>query len=109
MLNNNNMIEFQYVPQWVHALYGCCPKPKPPDPTAHIPINVYESLKTIEEYVITLQKLLNQNGHEIKEDGFLGPTTIDAIKKFQKDKGLEIDGKIGIETLKAINDNIYSL
>ncbi|MDD4956383.1 MAG: peptidoglycan-binding protein [Candidatus Omnitrophica bacterium] len=35
-------------------------------------------------------------------DGKLGPKSIEAIKAFQKNKGLKVDGKVGAETKKAL-------
>lgn len=36
-------------------------------------------------------------------DGIFGPRTRVALMAFQKEKGLKVDGKIGIETLRKLN------
>jgi hypothetical protein len=52
-----------------------------------------------------LEKLLSRLGYSVGLiDGIFTETTISAIKKFQKDEGLTVDGKIGSTTLKHILD-----
>lgn len=49
------------------------------------------------------QEKLNELGYDCgTPDGNLGPKTKAAVKKFQKDKGLDIDGSIGPKTKKAM-------
>ena len=54
------------------------------------------------EGVKQIQNILKKNGYDLGEpgvDGKFGPITKKAIKKFQKDRGLNlIDGIVGIET-----------
>ena len=54
------------------------------------------------EGVKEIQNILKKNGYDLGEpgvDGKFGHITKKAIKKFQKDKGLNlIDGIVGIET-----------
>lgn len=38
----------------------------------------------------------------VKQDGLCGKVTVDAIKKFQKKKGLVVDGKCGLATWSAL-------
>ncbi len=54
------------------------------------------------EGVEEIQKILDKEGYDLGEDGvdgIYGPITMRAVKKFQKDNGLNlIDGIVGIET-----------
>lgn len=45
-----------------------------------------------------LQELLNKQGYELKVDGKFGELTESAVKDFQKNKGLKIDGIVGNKT-----------
>ncbi len=50
-----------------------------------------------------IQKKLNDlNYGPLEVDGLNGKNTINAIKKFQKDKGLESDGIVGPNTLSKL-------
>ncbi len=50
-----------------------------------------------------IQSKLNELGYNCGEaDGSIGPKTKEAIKAFQKDKGLEVDGNAGPKTKKAL-------
>jgi hypothetical protein len=50
-------------------------------------------------YVRTMQILLNKyNNARISEDGAFGPATLKAVKNYQKDRGLEVDGICGART-----------
>ncbi len=48
--------------------------------------------------VLQLQKLLNQNGYSLKEDGIFGNNTLSAVKDYQSKNGLTIDGIVGNNT-----------
>jgi len=51
-----------------------------------------------------VQKALNDLGYDCgKADGVLGSNTKKAIKAFQKDNNLTVDGKIGKQVKKALN------
>lgn len=51
------------------------------------------------EYVKTLQRLLVQNGYDPKGiDGIFGPGCDAAVRKYQKDHGLVVDGYVGPKT-----------
>lgn len=50
-----------------------------------------------------IQNKLNELGYDCGEaDGSIGPKTKEAIKKFQKDNGLEVDGSAGPKTREAM-------
>jgi N-acetylmuramoyl-L-alanine amidase len=55
------------------------------------------------EDVRELQIALNKVGFNLEVDGYFGPTTDEAVKKFQTDKGLVVDGIVGQATLEALN------
>ena len=50
-----------------------------------------------------VQKLLNGYGYGLEEDGVQGPLTTDAIKKFQAENNLTVDGIVGEQTWNALN------
>ena len=45
-----------------------------------------------------LQKLLNQNGYTLDEDGIFGAKTQSAVKDYQQKNGLDVDGIVGNNT-----------
>lgn len=55
--------------------------------------------------IMDVQKALNVLGYndESNIDGIYGPKTADAVRKFQRDKDLEVDGDPGPITIRAIN------
>lgn len=48
--------------------------------------------------VSELQRLLNQNGYTLTEDGIFGQKTLAAVKDYQKKNGLTVDGIVGPNT-----------
>lgn len=52
--------------------------------------------------VVELQKALVKVGFQIAVDGIFGPATDQAIKQFQKDKGLIVDGIVGNQTRELL-------
>ncbi len=59
---------------------------------------------TSPKLVKKVQKTLNDLGYDCgKADGVFGKKTKTALKKFQKDNGLKVDGKIGKQVKKALN------
>lgn len=66
---------------------------------------VGDGLQTIGGNVTEVQKLLNQNGHALAEDGIWGPKTKEAVKTFQRSKGLSPDGIVGYHTWNALHGN----
>ena len=56
------------------------------------------------EQVTQLQELLNtQSGGQLQVDGRYGPRTEEAVRSFQEQNGLTVDGVVGPETLAALN------
>ncbi len=54
------------------------------------------------DYVLFVQKQLNKLGYNLKEDGYFGPSTSNALKQYQKSKGLKVDGYVGLDTITKI-------
>ena len=52
--------------------------------------------------VTELQKLLNQNGYKLDEDGIFGTSTQSAVKDYQKKNKLDVDGIVGTNTWGAL-------
>ncbi|KHF45274.1 peptidoglycan-binding protein [Saccharomonospora viridis] len=53
-----------------------------------------------------IQFLLNQRGHNLEVDGWLGPVSTAAVKSFQRSNGLVVDGQVGAATWPKL---IYEL
>lgn len=49
-------------------------------------------------YVEELQEMLNERGYTLKVDGIFGNKTLEAVKAFQADNGLLVDGVVGKNT-----------
>lgn len=67
--------------------------------------NNYMKLNDQGDNVKALQKMLISLGYDLgagKDDGIYGPATVSAVKQFQKDKRLAIDGLAGQATLDAL-------
>lgn len=58
----------------------------------------------VDDEVKELQTLLNEWGYKLKVDGIRGDSTDNAIKDFQKKKGLAVDGVVGPSTLGMLED-----
>jgi len=52
--------------------------------------------------VLELQKLLNNNGYNLAEDGSFGGKTLAAVLDYQKKNGLAVDGIVGTNTWGAL-------
>ncbi|MFC8363556.1 peptidoglycan-binding protein [Streptomyces griseorubiginosus] len=52
--------------------------------------------------VTELQSLLNHHGADLAVDGDFGPLTSSAVRDFQSEKGLSVDGKVGPNTKAAL-------
>jgi peptidoglycan hydrolase-like protein with peptidoglycan-binding domain len=57
---------------------------------------------TKEHPVMTLQHLLRARGHAVAVDGIFGPLTDKAVRDFQKEKKLSVDGIVGPKTWGAL-------
>ena len=53
--------------------------------------------------VLELQKILNQNGYKLTEDGIFGSKTDAAVRDYQKKNGLDVDGIVGTNTWGALS------
>ena len=54
------------------------------------------------DYVKWLQNRLKELGYKITVDGSFWKDTDKVVRQFQKDKGLEVDGKVGANTVKEL-------
>ena len=52
--------------------------------------------------VKTLQYLLRERGHTVDVDGIFGPETDAAVRAFQQQKNLSVDGDVGPKTWSAL-------
>ncbi|MEU1512870.1 peptidoglycan-binding protein [Streptomyces sp. NPDC005811] len=52
--------------------------------------------------VTELQSLLNHHGADLAVDGDFGPLTYSAVRDFQAEKGLSVDGQVGTNTKAAL-------
>ena len=78
---------------------------------ANLNIDRLLHLKDTGDDVKSVQEALSQLGYDIGKfgaDGILGSGTIAAIKAFQEAKGLSIDGIVGPDTVKALQDAVGS-
>ena len=58
--------------------------------------------------VKTLQYLLRARGHTVTVDGIFGPKTDAAVRGFQQQKGLAVDGIVGPVTWRALVSGMLS-
>jgi peptidoglycan hydrolase-like protein with peptidoglycan-binding domain len=54
--------------------------------------------------VRSLQQQLGRHGHDVAVDGRFGPATRAALERFQRDRGLVVDGVAGEKTFGALGD-----
>jgi hypothetical protein len=76
------------------------PAPAKPAPPINRPLLVFgaKNSKAVED----LQRLLNAHGRALVVDGDFGPKTLAAVKAFQEQHGLYVDGSVGIRTWAAL-------
>ena len=53
-------------------------------------------------FVFLLQFILNQNGANLNVDGIFGSQTLSAVRTFQQNNGLSVDGIVGPNTWKTL-------
>lgn len=77
---------------------GSTAKPKP-----YTKDSKYPKLGNYGPNVLKIQKSLNKHGYKVDTDSSFGPATDKSVRKFQKDKGLVVDGQAGPATQKELN------
>lgn len=90
------------------------PPVKPSEPDITPPTDTTVKLPTIRKgskgsYVTLLQTTLINKGYKLPKygaDGSFGNETLAAVKQFQKDRGLVVDGIVGPKTWSALENNI---
>lgn len=87
---------------------------KPTDPEGELPAELRNLMDIAPEHqftlregsnrmeVLLLQWTLNQYGLKTAVDGVFGPETDRNVRQYQKDKGLKVDGIVGVNTWVAI-------
>lgn len=55
-----------------------------------------------EKRVYRIQYMLNKLGYDVKADSYFGKDSVDALKKFQEEHGLEADGIAGPSTVEKL-------
>ena len=78
---------------------------------ANLNIDRLLHLKDTGDDVKSVQEALSQLGYDLSKygsDGLIGSETTAAIKAFQQVKGLSVDGIVGLNTVKALQDAVGS-
>ena len=55
------------------------------------------------EQVTQLQEMLNSSGAQLEVDGKFGPLTAEAVRRYQQERNLKVDGIVGPETMGSLN------
>lgn len=76
--------------------------PIPPPSSDPLPLHPW----TIGPQVVELQELLNAHGYALKIDGDFGYRTEAAVKDFQRQRHLRIDGVVNAATWAALRDTL---
>ena len=64
----------------------------------------YIGFGEVSDRVALLQSFLKWYGCDIASDRYFGEATLKAVKKFQLENGLVVDGKVGEKTLKKMSE-----
>lgn len=88
----------------------------PPTPSAIDVFGEKTLRRTKNEYVMQLQKHLNQYYSAQEDSGFIALTedgvftrsTENAVKRFQEEQGLEADGRVGADTKQRLLEAVHS-
>lgn len=89
--------------KWDLSGLGDKPKGEPISDPALITLPTLRKGSKNSSDVGRLQSLLNKRGFTIAFDGSFGPKTLAAVKQFQKDNDLVVDGVVGPQTWRALN------
>lgn len=79
------------------------PQPAPVTNVSSTPLPVLK-IGSKGEFVVSLQKDLTSLGYPLKADGDFGPKTDKAVKQFQSDNKLTVDGIVGRNTYSKIEE-----
>ena len=73
-------------------------------PAETVQTNSYPTIRSgsTGTYVKKAQEYLNKHGASLNVDSVFGALTLAAVKKFQKEKGLDVDGVVGPKTWVAL-------
>lgn len=85
------------------------PQPPAPEPAFNPPSGSKEPTlrkgdKSPDGWVEFLQNLLNTHGQKVSVDGSFGAKTEAAVRAFQKQAGIQVDGTVGNQTWAALRD-----
>lgn len=95
IISKTNIVESVFVPQPVPQI--------PQPPVNNIPAFPMLLMKGAKgNFVRQFQQKLRDRGWNIVVDGDFGSKTESIVKQFQKEKGLAVDGKVGVNTWNAI-------
>lgn len=73
-----------------------------PPPSPPYPGDVVKRKSRDTDSVERIQGVLEVRGYDVSVDGDFGRDTERAVKAFQKDQGIEVDGKVGPDTWHAL-------
>ena len=88
----------------LYSLTGSSPAPKTAAPTA-----VVLSPGSSGEAVSQLQQMLQQLGYSVSPDGQYGLSTTNAVRQFQADYGLKVDGVAGEDTQLLLSQMVMNI
>ena len=91
--------------KWTHWGIPACIKEEGEIPMDTKPVNVTLKRGSKGEYVTLLQTMLYSKGYDLGNygiDGDFGKATEAAVKQYQTDMGLKVDGIVGKETWESL-------